>query len=128
VDALKKMNKAKGIAEASTKMAKVTKMAEKVSRVSSKHETLIEAMSWVAEFVIEEIADPSYFGEEKKLEIFVLDAEVFDTDEQDFEHDLEGMQRACNQPKVIDIDEQELWEGNRTENGSGRMLASNEKE
>lgn len=45
-------------------------------------------MSFVAEFAIENV---DYFGEEKKLEIFVLDAEVFDAEEEDFEPDLEGM-------------------------------------
>ena len=128
MDALKKIEKAKGIKEASSKMAKAKKMAEKVGKFTQKYDLLISAMSWAAEFVIEEIADPSYFGEEKKLEIFVLDAEVFDADEQDFKYDLEGMQRACNQPQVIDIDWQEFWKPCRTENGSGTMLASNEKE
>jgi hypothetical protein len=42
-----------------------------------------------------------------KTQIFVLDAEVFD--KEGLEYDYTGMQKACNQPKVIDM--KKFYEG-----------------
>jgi hypothetical protein len=106
-EAVKKVvEKGKDVKDSSSIFAKANKLLKSAEEAGdylediknankNKLAMLQVAMSFAVDFAIEEFSGPESFlwgeEEEKKLEMFFLDAEVFDADELDFEPDLEGM-------------------------------------